>query len=218
MADIVDLDRWQALRVAYANATDASPSFRLLQEAHGRASRARADLEGLQNARRGRPARPATSWPASTFERGVAELTQRVEVAASEVQRIDALQRTAGARRSALQQLVDGVRRWASQQSPAITLPGDGDGMTVSGLTGFAASTMHIATSPGREFAPSVAPRQGRRHLSCGRAAGTARATRHQRRSSYDVEGLAMTITELDTEIGRLQREASAVERAPYLR
>ena len=42
MADIVDLDRWQALRVAYANATDASPSFRLLQEAHGRASRARA--------------------------------------------------------------------------------------------------------------------------------------------------------------------------------
>jgi hypothetical protein len=44
----IDLDRWQALLAAYANAVDASPPFMLLQEAQGRWSRANADLEDFK--------------------------------------------------------------------------------------------------------------------------------------------------------------------------
>ena len=123
----IDLDRWQALLAAYANSVDASPSFGLLQEAHGRASRARADLEDFKA--RGAVGRRDQRNPDMTanFERGVAELTQRVEVAAAEVQRISALQQQSSARRNQLNQLIDGVKAWARQQSPPIILPGDDD-------------------------------------------------------------------------------------------
>jgi hypothetical protein len=159
----IDLDRWQALRAAYANGVDASPPFMLLQEAHGRASRARADLEDFQA--RGAVGRRDQRHPdmQANFERGVAELTQRVEVAAAEVQRISALQQQSSARRNALQQLVDGVRQWAQAQCRPIRLPGDDDAVT--GMTGFAESSVHIPMPPGREFAPpqTVTPRQGGR-------------------------------------------------------
>jgi hypothetical protein len=145
----IDLDRWQALRAAYANAVDASPPFMLLQEAHGRASQARSDLETFEA--RGAVGRRDQRHPdmQANFERGVAELTQRVAEAEREVKRIEALQRQSSARRNALRQLVDGVREWAKAQSPP--LPGDDDAVT--GLTGFPESSVHIRTPPGREFA-----------------------------------------------------------------
>jgi hypothetical protein len=157
---MIDPDRWQDLLAAYRNSVDASPPFMLLQEAHGRASRARADLEDFKA--RGAVGRRDQRHPDMTanFERGVAELTQRVAEAEREVKRLDALQRQSSARRNTHGGLVDGVKAWANKHS--ISLPGDGDALTVTGMTGFAESSAHVATpSSGREFAPSVAPRQG---------------------------------------------------------
>src|SRR5580704_17779994 len=159
MADI-DPDRWQGLLAAYRNAVDSSPPFMLLQEAHGRWVRARSDLEAFEA--RGAVGRRDQRHPdmQASFQRGVDELTQRVASADAEVKRIEALQRQSSARRNALRQLVDGVREWAKAQSPPINLPGDGDAVTVTGMTGFAESSVHIPTPPGRDFAPlqTVAP------------------------------------------------------------
>ena len=145
----IDLDRWQALRAAYANSVDASPPFMLLQEAQGRWSRANADLEDFKA--RGAVGRRDQRNPhiELSFKRSVAELEQRVASAASEVKRIDALQKQAGARRNQLNQLIDGVKAWARQQSPLIILPGDED----MSMSGFSATSVHIRTPPGREFA-----------------------------------------------------------------
>jgi hypothetical protein len=138
----IDLDRWQALLTAYRNSVDASPPFMLLQEAHGRASRARADLEDFEA--RGAVGQRSPRHPdmQASFTRGVDELTKRLEVATAEVKRISALQGQSSARRNALRQLVDGVRTWAKAQS--INLPDD-DAMQ---MTGFAASSVHIPTPP----------------------------------------------------------------------
>jgi uncharacterized small protein (DUF1192 family) len=157
MADI-DPDRWRGLVAAYRNSVDSSPPFMLLQEAQGRWARSRADLEDFEA--RGAVGQRDQRNPdiELSFKRGVAELEQRVAAADAEVKRISALQRQAHERRSALQQLVDGVRAWARQQSPPITLPGDDE----ISMGGFSASSTHIPTpAGGREFAPSVAPRQG---------------------------------------------------------
>jgi hypothetical protein len=152
MADI-DPGRWWTLLAAYRNAEDPSPPFMLLQEAHGRWSRANADLEDFKA--RGAVGRRDQRNPdmTSNFERSVDELTQRVAEAEREVKRIEALQRQASTRRNHLWQLVDGVRAWAKAQSPPIRLPGDDDAVT--GMAGFAESSVHIAPpSSGREFAP----------------------------------------------------------------
>src|SRR5438552_1639916 len=114
----IDPDRWQALLASYKNSIDSSPAFMLLQEAHGRASRSRGDLETFKA--RGAVGQRSQRHPdmQASFQRGVAELEQRVEVAAAEVQRISTLQQQSSARRNALQQLVDQVRAWAQAQSP----------------------------------------------------------------------------------------------------
>jgi uncharacterized small protein (DUF1192 family) len=145
----IDLDRWQALLAAYANAVDASPRFMLLQEAQGRWSRANADLEDFKA--RGAIGRRDQRNPdiELSFKRSVAELEQRLASAAAEVKRIDALQKHAGARRNQLKQLIDGVKACARQQSPPIILPGDDD----MSMSGFSATSVHIPTPPGREFA-----------------------------------------------------------------
>jgi uncharacterized small protein (DUF1192 family) len=155
----IDLDRWQALRAAYANAVDASPPFMLLQEAQGRWSRANADLEDFKA--RGAVGRRDQRNPdiELSFKRSVAELEQRVAEAEREVKRLDALQRQSSARRNTQGELVDGVKAWAKKHS--ISLPGD-DAVTITGMTGFGAAAVRMPTpSSGREFAPSVAPRQG---------------------------------------------------------
>jgi hypothetical protein len=146
----IDEARWRALLAAYRNAVDASPPFMLLQEAHGRASRARADLEAFEA--RGAVGQRSQRHPDVnlSFTRGVDELRQRVAEAEREVQRISALQQQSSARRNALRALLDGVKAWARQQSPPITLPGDDE----ISMGGFSASSVHIATPPGREFAP----------------------------------------------------------------
>jgi hypothetical protein len=157
----IDPDRWQALLAAYANSVDASPAFALVQEAQSRWARARADLEDFEA--RGAVGQRDQRHPdvRANFERGVAELTQRVVKAEREVKRIEALQRQSSARRNGLGQLVDGVRQWAQAQSPPITLPGD-DAVTITGMIGFGTAAVRVPTpSSGREFAPSVAPRQG---------------------------------------------------------
>lgn len=119
----LDLDRWNRLRDALANANDASPAFMLLQDAHGRAARARADLETYQ--RRGAAGQPTRRHPdvIASFDRGVKELEQRVAEAEHEVQRLDSLQRESGAARRQLQTLIDGIREWAA--SEPILLAGD---------------------------------------------------------------------------------------------
>ena len=82
-----------------------------------------------------------------------------MEASAREVKRIEALQGQSSARRNELRQLVDGVRAWAKAQS--LNLPGD-DAVTITGMTGFGTAAVRMPTpSSGREFAPSVAPRQG---------------------------------------------------------
>jgi hypothetical protein len=72
----IDPDQWQRLLAAYRNAVDESPSFTLLQEAHGRWARARSDLEHFK-------ARGATGQRdmryrdvAASFQRDVAEHEQ----------------------------------------------------------------------------------------------------------------------------------------------
>src|SRR5262249_42477985 len=132
--------RWARLRTAYRNAVDTSPPIMLLQEAQGRWARARSDLEQFQT--RGPTGRPDKRNPNvdASFKRGVAELEQRLAAAASEVGRIEALQREANARRSALQQLIDGVRAWATAQG--LTLPGDDEVR----MAGFAAASIHGPT------------------------------------------------------------------------
>jgi hypothetical protein len=140
MAD-VDPDRWHALLAAYRNSVDASPPFLLLQTAHNRALQAQSDLERFKV--RGALGRRDQCNPdmQASFQRGVDELTQRVAEADREVKRIEALQRQSAAQRVNLQQHVDGVRQWAHDNS--ITLPSEGD---VHDMTGFAASTVRIAT------------------------------------------------------------------------
>jgi hypothetical protein len=148
----IDPDRWLSLLAAYRNSVDASPPFMLLQEAHGRASRARADLEDFEA--RGAVGRRDQRHPdmQANFERGVAELTHRVAEAEREVKRLDALQRESSARRNALGALVDGVKAWAKEHS--INLPGD-DAVTITGMTGFGTAAVCMPTpSSGREFAP----------------------------------------------------------------
>ena len=109
MADI-DLDRWQALLTAYRNAVNSSPPFGLLQTARQTWSQARSDLEAFEA--RGAVGRPDQRNPdiTASFQRGVAELQQRVAAADGEVKRISTLQRQANARRNALRQVVDQVR------------------------------------------------------------------------------------------------------------
>lgn len=156
----IDPDRWQALRAAYANSVDASPPFMLLQEAHGRASRARSDLETFEA--RGAVGRRDQRHPDMqvSFQRGVDELKQRLATATAEVQRISDLSQKSSVRRNALRALLDGVKAWARQQSPPITLPGDDE----ISMGDFSASSVRIAApSSGREFAPSLAPRQASR-------------------------------------------------------
>ena len=118
-----------------------SPPFGLLQTAQQTWSQARSDLEAFEA--RGAVGRPDQRNPdiTASFQRGVAELQQRVAAADGEVKRISTLQRQANARRNALRQVVDQVREWARQNS--IVLPGDDDAVRVPG---FAASSVHIAT------------------------------------------------------------------------
>src|SRR5260370_33642222 len=117
----IDSDRWLSLLAAYRNSVDASPPFNLLQEAHGRASRARSDLEVFEA--RGAVGQRSQRYPdmQASFQRGVDELTQRVAEAEREVQRIEALQRQSSARRNTHGGLVDGVKAWAKNHS--ISLP-----------------------------------------------------------------------------------------------
>jgi hypothetical protein len=140
--DAIDADRFQGLVTALRNAIDSSPAFSLLQDAQGRWARARADLEDFQT--RGPVGRRDVRNPDlnAAFQRGVAELEARLAEADREVKRIDALQRQSAAQRRTLQQLVDGVRAWARDNS--VKLPGEDD--DVHDMTGFAASTVRIPT------------------------------------------------------------------------
>jgi hypothetical protein len=146
MDAIVDADRYQTLIAALKNSIDTSVPFATLQEAHARASRARVDLETFQErgavGQRGQRRHPDLE---RTHEKSVNELTQRLDAAAREVRRVEALQRQSAARRQTLQQLVNAVRAWARQQSPPVMLSGDDD---VHDMSGFAAATVRIVTPP----------------------------------------------------------------------
>ena len=76
------------------------------------------------------------------FQRGVAELEARLAEADREVKRIEALQRQSAAQRRTLQQLVDGVRAWARDNS--VTLPDQDDSVQMPGFAG--PSPVHIPT------------------------------------------------------------------------
>lgn len=147
----IDLDRWQALLAAYRNADDSSPPFMLLQEAHGRASRARSDLEAFEA--RGAVGRRDQRHPdmQASFQRGVDELKARLAEVEAEVRRVELLSKACAAKRWALHALVESCRGWARSQSPPVVLPGDGDANTITGMSGFAKSSTRIATPPGRE-------------------------------------------------------------------
>ena len=142
----VDEARWRALVDALANANDTSPAFRLLQQAHGRWSRARSDLETFQKRGASGVATERNPDVTASFQREVAELEARVGAADREVKRIEALHRETSAQRGALQALVDGCRAWAAAQSPPVRLPDDSD--DVRQLAGFASSSVHVSTPP----------------------------------------------------------------------
>jgi hypothetical protein len=147
----IDLDRWQALRAAYANAVDASPPFMLLQEAHGRASRARADLEDFQ-ARGAVGRRDQRRHPdlEKTYQHSVSELEQRLAAADREVKRIEALQRRSAAQRVNLQRLIDGVKKWAADN--AMILPDQDDSMHMPGFAGPSPVVIPTPSSTGRSW------------------------------------------------------------------
>jgi uncharacterized small protein (DUF1192 family) len=145
----IDLDRWQSLLAAYADSVDSSPPFMRLQTAQQTWARSKADLETFEARGAGGQRDRRNPDLEATYKRSVAELEQRVASAAAEVRRISALQQQSSARRNALRQLVDGVRQWAMAQSPPINLPGGGDDVT--GMIGFAESSVNFPSAAGRE-------------------------------------------------------------------
>jgi hypothetical protein len=162
--DHVDETRWRNLVAAERNARDASPSFTLLQEAQGRWSRARSDLEIFRS--RGAigqaSARHSPDDIAKAFERGVRELEARVAAAEAEMRRVESHANECADRRAALHALVEGVRAWAKAQNPPIALPGDDD-VRVPGFgaaPGIANREPAVA-SGGAEPLPASAWRQG---------------------------------------------------------
>ena len=146
MVDL-DLDRWHRLRAAAADAEHDGPAFVDVQAANDRQARARAQLASFKAAgARGNPSGPPmahahageTIMPgigghspddvARSFKSSVAELEARVAAAEREAQRLADLLQQCSARRNALHQLIENVRRWAAAQTPPVMLPGDEPG------------------------------------------------------------------------------------------
>ena len=156
MQQIVDETRWHNLLNAWRDARDDGPTPLQIQQSYSAAAQAQADLDQFRargptghGDRRNSPADVVAD-----FDRSIAELEARVVERQREADRVAARSKACAAKHSALHALVESCRTWAAAQSPPITLPGDDDGMTVTGLTGFVESSTHIATPPGREFMP----------------------------------------------------------------
>jgi uncharacterized small protein (DUF1192 family) len=162
----LDLDRWRRLRRADADAADDSPTFVQVQEANDRRARAQITLARFKaDGPRGHASGPPLARAAGetiiepgigghshddvarSFKTSVAELEARVAAAEGESARLTERLRVCNERRSALQRLIEDVRRWAAEQTPPIVLPGD-DGRFVPppGIVG--ARSVHIAGPP----------------------------------------------------------------------
>jgi len=144
----IDEARWRALLDAYQDARDAAfavTSTTSLQDAQARRMQARDQLErfkarGPQGHVSGPPhgRDPATGQMIiadsggttresiqEMFERDVRELEARVAEAEREERRVAARSAECNARHNRLRGLVEDVRRWAAEQRPPVTLPGD---------------------------------------------------------------------------------------------
>lgn len=143
----IDTDRWQRLRRAEADAVDDGPSVLQVQDANDRRARVRDELarfkaSGPQGLATGRPTARAhvgveikagfgghdPEGVTRAFDRDVRELEARVAEAEREAARLAERLHQCSQRRFALQRLMEDVRRWATEQSPPVILPGDSVG------------------------------------------------------------------------------------------
>jgi len=120
-------ERWYRLRDAARDAEDDGPQPMAVMEAHDRLRWARVELD--RHTTRGpqghRDQFTSQADIQAAFERDKAELQRRIEAADQEVKRLQARSSACAAKRNQLNWLVEECRRWAAEQRPPITLPGD---------------------------------------------------------------------------------------------
>jgi hypothetical protein len=160
----IDIDKWQRLRAAAANAEHDGPTFADLQAAIDRRARERIELErfradGVRGYASGPPITNAHAGEQilagvgghgpddvkRAFDASVRELEQRVVEAEREVERISERRRQCSETLARLRGLVEDCRTWADAQG--IVLPGAaGRVVPPPGMVG--ARSVHIPEPP----------------------------------------------------------------------